>query len=372
MDLALREAEKGRGWVEPNPAVGAAVVREGRLLGVGHHARFGGDHAEVVALQGLDSDAHGATLYVTLEPCCHHGKTPPCTSAILKAGISRVVAAIRDPFPRVDGGGLAVLRDAGVQVELGLRSDVACELIAPYLKRTRTGLPYIIAKWAMTLDGKSAAAGGDSQWISSAASRARVHQLRGRVDAIVVGIGTVLADDPLLTARPAGPRLATRVVLDCKARLPLTSQLARTARDIPVLAAVTSEAAVERLDAIRDLGCEVLMASGSSGVSITPLLEELGRRGMTNVMVEGGGRVLGSFLDEGQVDEVDAYIAPILEGGDHPRTPARGRGVHRMSEALRLERVTHEVVEGDLRIRGTVAQPWRERLADLAVETTTA
>jgi diaminohydroxyphosphoribosylaminopyrimidine deaminase/5-amino-6-(5-phosphoribosylamino)uracil reductase len=372
MDLALAEAGKGRGWVEPNPMAGAVVVREGRVVGIGHHARFGGPHAEVAALAQAGPEARGGTLYVTLEPCCHHGKTPPCTGAIVAAGIARVVSAIRDPFPKVAGGGLALLRRAGIQVDLGMRGREAVELNAPYLKRVLVGLPYVIAKWAMTLDGKAAIATGDSQWISSPGSRARVHELRGRMDAIVVGIGTVRADDPQLTARPPGPRTATRVVLDRGAELPPASRLASTAGETPVLVAVSPRAPAGRLAVLRDLGCEVLVCSGSSGAEIRELLEELGRRSMTNVLVEGGGHVLGSFTDGGHIDEVDAYVAPILEGGDHPRTPIRGLGLSRMSKASRLRAVTHERIGDDLLIRGVLEQPWRSRLAGLLVESATS
>ena len=368
MNLALAEAERGRGVVEPNPMVGAVLVREGRVVGLGHHARFGGPHAEVMALQSA-AEARGATLYVTLEPCCHHGKTPPCTDAILQAGVAKVVAAIRDPFPRVDGGGLAILRSAGVAVDLGLQAGTAAELNAPYLKRVATGLPYITAKWAMTLDGKTAVASGDSQWISAPGSRSLVHQLRGRMDAILVGIGTVLADDPQLTARPAGPRTAVRIVLDSKALLPLNSRLVQTAHEVSVLVAVSRQAPADRRHALEARGCEVVVFPGATRVPIMALLAELGQRAMTNLLVEGGGRVLGSFLEAGQVDEVEAYIAPILEGGDHPRTPARGQGLLRMGDAARLQNVAYSEVDGDVRVRGTVAQPWRSILSDLGQET---
>ncbi|HEU5116788.1 MAG TPA: bifunctional diaminohydroxyphosphoribosylaminopyrimidine deaminase/5-amino-6-(5-phosphoribosylamino)uracil reductase RibD, partial [Isosphaeraceae bacterium] len=230
---ALAEARLGLGRVEPNPMVGAVLVKDGRLLSVGHHDRFGGPHAEIHALSNSGSSARGASLYVTLEPCCHTGKTPPCVDAILRAGVTRVVAAMRDPFPRVAGGGFARLSEAGVEVEVGIEEQAARTLNAPYLKRLTTGRPYVIAKWAMTLDGKTAVRGGQSQWISGPRSRALVHELRGRVDGLISGIGTVLADDPLLTARPAGPRQAVRVVLDSSARLPLSSRLVQTAGECP-------------------------------------------------------------------------------------------------------------------------------------------
>jgi len=361
MRRALAEAARGRGSVEPNPLVGAVVIREGRLVGIGHHQRFGGAHAEVVALQDAGEAAAGATLYVTLEPCCHFGKTPPCTEAILAAGIARVVVATGDPFPEVDGRGLTTLEAAGLAVEIGCEANSARTLNAPYLKRLTTGLPFVTAKWAMTLDGKSAAASGDSRWISSDLSRGLVHELRGRMDAIVVGSGTIETDDPLLTARPPGPRSPVRVVLDSSARLSASSRLVQTARQSAVLVAVTERASLAGREQLVQLGCEVVGFPGLGRVPIVPLLQELGRRGMTNVLVEGGGQVLGSFLDEGQVDAVDVFIAPLLEGGDHARTAARGKGSALMRDALRLQQIDVSLVDGDIRVRGCLPQPWRIR-----------
>jgi len=357
MRRALAEAERGRGGVEPNPLVGAVVVRGGRPVGVGHHARFGGPHAEVAAFEAAGDATRGATLYVTLEPCCHFGKTPPCTEAVLGAGIRRVVAAMTDPFPKVAGGGFARLVGAGLEVESGLLDTEARRLNAPYLKRVATGRPYVIAKWAMTLDGKTATASGDSRWISGARARALVHELRGRMDAILVGIGTVLADDPQLTARPPGLRRAARVVLDSAARLPLDSRLARTALEIPVWVAVTERAGAERRAALAALGCDILDLPGNGSVPIVPLLDELGRRSVTNLLVEGGSHVLGAFLDAGQVDAVDVYIAPIISGGAGDFTSARGRGCRRMADALRLDRPAVSIIDGDVRLQGTIAHP---------------
>jgi diaminohydroxyphosphoribosylaminopyrimidine deaminase/5-amino-6-(5-phosphoribosylamino)uracil reductase len=362
MRLALAEAARGRGAVEPNPMVGAVVVRDGVLVATGHHARFGGPHAEVVALRRSGEGARGSTLYVTLEPCCHEGKTPPCTEAILKAGVARVVAAMPDPFPKVAGGGIERLRRAGVAVEVGLDGDAARALNAPYRKRLATGRPYVIAKWAMTADGKVATASGDSRWISNERSRMHVHALRGRVDAIVVGIGTALADDPLLTARPAGPRVAARVVLDTGARLPLEGRLAATAGEAPVLVAARRGVPADRAAALRSRGCEVVeLPSDEAGrVSIGAVLEELGRRGATNVLVEGGGRVLGAFFDAGEVDEVEVYLAPRIEGGDHAGTGVRGAGRAAMAEAVGLVETEVEVLDGDVRMRGIVPRAWRD------------
>ncbi len=339
--------------------VGAVVVRDGRAVGIGHHERFGGPHAEVVALARAGDSARGATLYVTLEPCCHHGKTPPCTDAILAAGIGRVVAAVRDPFPRVSGGGLAALTAAGVDVAVGCEADAARELNAPYWKRLTTGKPYVTAKWAMTLDGKTAVAGGDSRWISSADSRRIVHELRGRMDAIVVGIGTVEQDDPQLTVRPPGPRRPVRIVLDGSARIRPDSYLVRTVAEVPVIVATTERAPLDRRARLASAGCEILALPGNGPVPIALLLDELGRRGMTNVLVEGGGRVAGAFLDAEQIDAVDVFIAPILEGGDHPRTAVRGAGRALMSESARLQDLRIDRIGDDLAIHGRLPQPWR-------------
>src|SRR5262245_3997728 len=275
MRRALELAERGRGYVEPNPLVGAVVVRDRHVVGEGWHERYGAAHAEVNALAAAGEAARGATLYLTLEPCCHQGKTPPCTEAILRAGVGRVVAAMRDPFPEVAGQGAARLQAAGVAVELGQGEPDARRLNAPYLKLLASGRPYVHAKWAMTLDGKIATRTGDSKWISNEASRRHVHELRGRMDAIVVGIGTVLADDPLLTARPPGPRTPARVVLDRRGRTPLTSNLARTARETPTWVVTSGEPSPD----LSTLGCEVLGFR-----EVTALLDEMGRRRMTNIL----------------------------------------------------------------------------------------
>jgi diaminohydroxyphosphoribosylaminopyrimidine deaminase / 5-amino-6-(5-phosphoribosylamino)uracil reductase len=356
MRRALSEAVRGRGAVEPNPMVGATVVCQGNLVAVGHHARFGAPHAEVVALEAAVQAARGSTVYVTLEPCCHQGKTPPCTDALIRAGVARVVAAMRDPFPQVDGGGFARLKAAGISVTVGVLESEARAINGPYLKRLERGRPYVIAKWAMTLDGKIAARTGQSSWISGPRSRALVHEVRSVVDAILIGVGTAIADDPMLDARPPGPRVATRVILDTSARLPPTGRLALSAREIPVLVAVGTDAPRERVERLAALGCEVvtLPESRPGLIDVGHLLDMLGRRGMTNMLVEGGGRVIGSFFDAGQVDEVDVYLAPIIEGGSHNFTPARGLGVATIAEALRLEAVAVSRVESDIRIQGRV------------------
>jgi diaminohydroxyphosphoribosylaminopyrimidine deaminase/5-amino-6-(5-phosphoribosylamino)uracil reductase len=343
MAQALLLAERGRGYVEPNPLVGAVIARDGRPVGEGWHQRFGQAHAEVNALAVAGEAARGATLYVTLEPCCHFGKTPPCTEAVIRAGVSRVVAAMSDPFPQVAGKGAELLRQAGVAVEMGVCEAEARRLNAPYLKLLAKRRPYVQAKWAMTLDGKIATRSGDSKWISNEASRRRVHELRGQMDAIVVGIGTVLADDPLLTARPPGPRTAVRVVLDHSGRTPRMAKLVQTARETPTWIVTAGEPASQLAGA----GCEVFRLP-----NLPALLDEMGRRRMTNVLVEGGSEVLGSFRDAGEIDEVHIFIAPRLVGGRDAKPAIGGHGVERIAEALPLAGWDVELIEGDTYLHG--------------------
>src|SRR5262245_6389393 len=350
MARALELAEAGRGHVEPNPLVGAVVVADDRAVGEGWHQRYGGPHAEVVALAAAGERARGATLYVTLEPCCHHGKTPPCTDAVLRASVRRVVAALADPFPAVAGQGAALLRRAGVEVVLGPGAALARRQNAPYLTLVEKNRPHVHLKWAMTLDGKTATAAGDSKWISNERSRQEVHRLRGRMDAVVVGIGTALADDPLLTVRPPGPRTPLRVVLDGRGRLPVASRLAATAREVPTLVVTADPAAGA---ALRDCGCEVLALAAVEGrPSVVALLAELGRRRLTNVLVEGGAEVHGSFLDARTVDEVHVFVAPRLAGGASARPAVAGKGVARIADALPLSEWQVRELDGDVYLHG--------------------
>jgi diaminohydroxyphosphoribosylaminopyrimidine deaminase/5-amino-6-(5-phosphoribosylamino)uracil reductase len=358
MRRALELAQRGEGSVEPNPMVGAVVVRDEVVVGEGWHQRYGGPHAEVFALREAGERARGATLYVTLEPCCHHGKTPPCTDAVLRAGIARVVAAQADPYPEVAGRGAETLRAAGIEVEVGVCEAEARAVNAPYRKLLARGQPWVHAKWAMTLDGRIATRTGDSRWISNEVSRARVHSLRGRMDAIVVGMGTVLADDPQLTARPPGPRTALRVVLDSQGRLPVGCNLVKTAREVPTLVATTALMAGERRRELEALGCEVVeFPAEQNRVVLDAVLAELGRRRATNLLVEGGGIVLGGFRDAGAIDEVHVFVAPRIVGGAGAAAPVLGVGVERIAEALTLAEHRVEVLEGDVYIRGRVGRP---------------
>ena len=355
MRRALELAAQGEGFVEPNPMVGCVVVRGAEIIGEGWHRRFGGDHAEVEALRMAGDRAAGASLYVTLEPCCHQGKTPPCSRAVIAADVRRVVAAMRDPFPQVDGGGLAELQAAGIEVEVGLMEPEARRLCGPYLKLHQTGRPWVIAKWAMTLDGKTATHVGASRWISNEPSRRIVHRLRGRVDAVAVGRRTARLDDPLLTARPPGPRTALRVVLDTRATLASESQLVRTARDVPVLVAAGTEAPEADRRRLEQAGCEVFTCQGTTPAQrLDALLAELGRRRLTNVLVEGGGRLAGSLLDAGQIDEVHVFIAARLLGGQAAPGPVAGQGFAEMADALALDAPRVAPLDTDVYISGRV------------------
>ena len=373
MRRAFELAAQGQGFVEPNPMVGAVLVDDQMLvLGEGFHRQFGGPHAEIEAIRDAESRGNGdrlqeATLFVSLEPCCHFGKTPPCTNAILAAGIRKVVVGRADPAPHVNGGGIAELRAAGVDVEVGLLEAEAKRLTAPFAKRVTTGLPYVIGKWAMTWDGKIATRTGDSQWISNDASRAIVHQIRGRVDAVIVGAETARQDDPALTARPSGPRVATRVVMDSIASVRSDAKVVQTIDQAPLLIVSGPDTPADNMARLQAAGAEVcvLGADASPPASakdikrirhVNPhlLLEELGRRGMTNVMVEGGGAILGAFADLDLIDEVHVFLGSKLIGGQAAPSPISGLGCGTILQALSLEEVHVEVLDGDVHLRGVV------------------
>lgn len=352
MRRALELAERGRGWVSPNPMVGAVVVRDGRIVGEGYHERVGEAHAEPNALAQAGEHARGADLYVTLEPCCHQGRTPPCTTAILSAGVARVVVAMPDPDERVAEKGLAVLRAAGVTVEVGLLEEEAQQLNAAYVHHRKTGQPYVLLKWAQTLDGRVATATGHSQWITNEASRRRVHQLRSESDAVLVGIGTLLADDPQLTARGvyASRRQPTRIVLDSLARTPLTARVLDGSASVILCA--TERAPQERLSALQAAGAEVLVLpeSPAGKIDLIALKQALGARQIVQLMVEGGPQVATSFLRARVVDQTVCFIAPIVIG-----TGIDAIGdlqVGRLPEGVRLCNLTLERLGDDLMLTG--------------------
>ncbi|CAB4863749.1 unannotated protein [freshwater metagenome] len=342
LDRALQLAERGRGRVSPNPLVGALVVLNGAVIGEGWHAELGGDHAEVAAITAAGGPAatRGATMYVSLEPCCHQGRTPPCSEAITAAGIARVVIASDDPSEKANGRSLGMLRDEGIEVEMaeGEIRQRATGMNQPFRKHARTGRPWVLAKFAASLDGKVASSSGDSKWISGEESRALVHQWRSEVDAVAVGIGTALTDDPRLTARGDGtltqPR---RVVFDASARLPLDSQLVAEPESPPVTVVVDRGAQRAEVDALEASGVDVLVATGENEAArVESALEQLGELGITSVLLEGGPKLAGAFLDAGEVDELRIFLAPVLIGAHAARDPFEGRGSETVAEALRV------------------------------------
>ena len=341
MSEALRLAARGQGFVEPNPMVGCVLVKNGEQLGSGYHQRFGGPHAEIEAIRAVanPADTAGSTAYVTLEPCCHYGKTPPCTDALIAAKVSRVVVATSDPHAVVAGGGLIKLREAAVRVEVGLLEQESRELNAPYFKRIAQNRPWVIAKWAMSLDGKIATRTGHSQWISGEASRRWVHQLRGRADAVMVGIGTALADDPMLNARPAGPRRALRVVVDSCLRLPVESQLAQSSCEDPVLICAGPKADPLKAADLDALGCKVwISALQDRQARLDELLQVLSQQySVTNLLVEGGAQLLGSFFDLRQIDQCEVFVAPKVIGGQAAPSPLAGVGLEKVDDGPRFE-----------------------------------
>lgn len=366
MRRALALAARGQGRTSPNPLVGAVVVQAGEIVGEGWHQRAGTPHAEVHALAQAGALARGATVYVTLEPCAHFGRTPPCTAALLEAGVQRVVAAMVDPNPRVSGQGLATLKAAGVETTVGVLEEEARRLNEAYVKYITTGRPFVLLKGALTLDGKIATSAGDSRWISGPDSRRLVHQLRDEYDAVLVGVNTVLRDDPRLTTRLADwgrtdphrpPRDPRRVIVDSQARTPPTAQVLRGGSAAPTLIATLASAPAERRAALEAAGAEVLLLPARDGrVDLSALMEELGRREITSVLLEGGGTLNAGALAAGIVDKVLFFIAPKIAGGRDAPTPVEGPGVARMAEAWRVEKLQTRMVGGDVVVEGYVRE----------------
>jgi len=341
MDRALDLAQRALGQVWPNPAVGAVLVKDGHVVGEGWTQKGGRPHAEAVALEAAGAEARGATLYVTLEPCAHHGKTPPCADAIIAAGVVRVVAAIEDPDPRVQGRGFARMRAAGLAIDVGEGAVAARETNLGFFLRLASGRPMVTAKLATSLDGRIATHGGESRWITGEAAREQGHRLRADHDAIMIGVGTALADDPLLTCRLPGleGRSPIRIVVDSRLRLPLTSQLVRTARTVPTWILALPDGDPPRRDALADLGVSVLEvpAEEVGRPDIAAGLRELGSRGLTRVLVEGGGRLIASLLAADGIDRLAWFRAPVVIGGDGVPGVA-ALGIERLAEAPRWRR----------------------------------
>ena len=358
---ALELAEGGRGRVSPNPLVGAVLVRGGKVIGEGHHAELGGLHAEVAALEDCRTrraDPAGATMYVTLEPCAHHGRQPPCTDAIVAAGVARVVIASDDPSEKASGRGPGMLRDEGIEVELADGAEAAAARLAnqAFRKHSRTGRPLVSFKVAQSLDGRIATAAGESRWISGPDSRALVHRWRAESDAVAAGIGTALADDPLLTARDVdAARQPARVVFDREARLPLDSALVGSVDVAPLIVVTAPTAVPERTAALDHAGAEVVVASGEGAAQVEAALAELGRREITSMLLEGGPTLAGSFLDADEIDELRLFIAPILLGGG-ARPVVEGRGVSEIERAQRALATESERIGDDLLVRARLRE----------------
>ena len=354
---ALELAEGGRGRVSPNPLVGAVLARDEEVIGEGFHAELGGLHAERAAIEDCrarGNDPAGAALYVTLEPCAHTGRQPPCTEAILEAEIARVVYASEDPTEKAAGRGPGILRDEGTEVELaeGAEATLARLLNQPFRKRARTGRPLVTYKAAMSLDGRVAAPSGDSRWISTAESRELVHRWRAECDAVAVGIGTALADDPLLTARTEdAERQPIRVVFDSQARLPLDSALVNSLDEAPLFVVCSPEAPSARRDALAAAGAEVIAAPGRDRASrLSAALDELSRREIQDLLLEGGPTLAGALFDAGEIDAMKLFIAPLVVGAAEARAVLEGEGARRIAEGLRPLATTYEPIGEDLLI----------------------
>lgn len=380
MRMALELAERGRGFVNPNPMVGAVIVKDGRIIGQGWHRKYGELHAERNALADCTENPAGATIYVTLEPCCHQGKTPPCTDALLEAGICRVVIGAMDPNPLVGGKGAAILREHGVSVETGVLQKECEEQNRIFRHYIQTGLPYVVLKYAMTLDGKIATATGASKWITGEPARAQVHALRHELMGIMVGSGTVLADDPMLNCRLPDTKNPVRIICDARLRTPLDAAVIRTAGEQRTIIATAQgqtaegkafgqQAAVakecgqqtereEKLQAYRKMGCEIMELPVQDGhIELRALMQELGGLGIDSILLEGGSSLNWSALSCGIVNEVQAYIAPKIFGGAAAKSPVAGIGAALPDDAIRLEAVTVEQIGEDFLVRARVKSP---------------
>ena len=358
MRRAIELARKGGGYVHPNPMVGCVVVKDGEIIAEGYHEKYGEFHAERNALLHCQSETKGALLYVTLEPCCHYGKTPPCTEIIIEKGIKKVFIGILDPNPLVAGKGVKILQDAGIEVEVGFCEEEIRELNKVFLKYITTKRPYVIMKTAMTLDGKIAAFTGDSKWVTNEQSRKLVHELRSEMAAVIVGIGTVLADDPMLNVRLEGnPHQPIRIVVDSNLRIPNDSQLVKTAKEYKTIVATTqhNDCCGRDTKFCVSTGIELIQCQSNNGhVDINDLMEKLGAMGIDSLLLGGGGTLNAAFLEAGCVDEVWAFIAPKIIGGDGAKTPVAGKGIEKMNDAIQLQNIDIQNINGDILIKGKI------------------
>lgn len=353
MNLALNLAKSALGQTSPNPVVGAVLVKDGQLIGMGAHLKAGEPHAEVHAIRMAGDKAEGATLYVTLEPCSHFGKTPPCSDLVIQTGIKKVFVATTDPNPKVAGTGIEKMRRAGIEVEVGLMKQEASELNKVFFYNISTGLPYVTLKSAVSLDGKTATVTGESMWITGEAARLDVHHFRHQHDGILVGVNTVIQDNPTLTTRlPSGGKNPIRIILDTYLRTPLDSKML-TDHQAPVWIITGSDVLAEHEEAYREFGVEIIKME-SPQISIQEILVILGKRGITSLFVEGGAEVHGSFLKERAFQQIVTYIAPKLIGGRQAPVSFGGQGIEKINEAVQLTIKQVDLIGSDVRI---IAEP---------------
>ncbi|MBH1941157.1 bifunctional diaminohydroxyphosphoribosylaminopyrimidine deaminase/5-amino-6-(5-phosphoribosylamino)uracil reductase RibD [Mobilitalea sibirica] len=357
MKRALTLAKKGSGFTNPNPLVGAVIVKNNKIIGEGYHERYGGPHAEINAFHNATEDVTGATMYVTLEPCSHYGKTPPCADAIVKKGIKRVVVATQDPNPLVAGKGIQILRDHGIEVHTGILEKESQKQNEIFNKYITTGLPFCLLKTAMTLDGKIATGTGDSKWITNEASRAYVHTLRHRYCAIMVGIGTILTDNPYLNTRISGSICSDpiRIVVDTRARLPLDANILHMNSSARTILATTNLASLEKLSQLEAMGIEIIVTPlENAQVDLRYLMKELGKKKIDSILLEGGSELNYSALSSGIVDKVNAFIAPKIIGGSNAKTPVGGFGIDKMNNAIFLHSIEVKIFGNDIMIEGYI------------------
>lgn len=359
MRRALELARKGEGHTSPNPMVGCVVVKDGRIISEGDHEKYGEFHAERNALTRCTEDTAGADLYVTLEPCCHQGKTPPCTDIIIEKKIARVFVGSMDSNPLVAGKGVQILRDHGIYVETGILDAECRKLNEVFYHYIATKTPFVVMKYAMTLDGKIACATGDSKWVTGEIARTQVHRMRGRYRGIMVGIGTVLADDPMLNCRVEGGVDPVRIICDSNLHIPTESQIVKTASDIETIVACSQEALEserkqEKIRRLKEAGIQIIGTEGAHGVNLVELMKKLGGQNIDSILLEGGGTLNASALEDGIVNKVYAYIAGKLIGGMDARSPVEGMGIDRMADAITLQNVEIEKLGDDFCIVGYV------------------
>lgn len=359
MRRALELARKGEGHTSPNPMVGCVVVKDGRIISEGYHEKYGEFHAERNALTRCTEDTAGADLYVTLEPCCHQGKTPPCTDIIIEKKIARVFVGSMDSNPLVAGKGVQILRDHGIYVETGIMDAECRKLNEVFYHYIATKTPFVVMKYAMTLDGKIACATGDSKWVTGEIARTQVHRMRGRYRGIMVGIGTVLADDPMLNCRVEGGVDPVRIICDSNLHIPTESQIVKTASDIETIVACSQEALEserkqEKIRRLKEAGIQIIGTEGAHGVNLVELMKKLGGQNIDSILLEGGGTLNASALEDGIVNKVYAYIAGKLIGGMDARSPVEGMGIDRMADAITLQNVEIEKLGDDFCIVGYV------------------